>query len=532
MVFGSEQLEISWWQEQYQRAVIELRQREAALARSKALHQKALEREALLQQEIKELKAKLRQREQQLFGRKTERRCASEKVASTSDACKRPRGQQKGRAGHGRRSHDHLPVVEDVIDLDDDQKYCAQCHLPFDPFPGTEDFEELHIQVKAHRRVIRRKRYQKTCQCESTPAIITAPTPAKLIPKGKLGISIWVHLLLGKYLYYQPLHRLLEQCKLQGLFLPQGTVTDGLKRLLPLFKPIYQALITQQLSENHWHADETRWLVFEPKENKSTYRWYLWVIQSTSAVVFILDPSRSAKVVKDHFGEDSAGILNVDRYSAYKAMSKTNHIKLAFCWSHVRRDFLKAAQGWPEYVSWAMQWVEDIGELYHLNAQRLATPAEALKRTQAQQRLQNAIQQMAHKRDQQLAQTPLPAVKKSILNSLKNHWKGLTRFVEHPHIPMDNNTAERALRGPVVGRKNYYGSAVQWSGMLAAIMFSICQTLRLFNINPQVWLTQYFQACAENGGNVPQNIQTFLPWKLSEQKKQAWCTQPQINDSS
>ena len=46
----------------------------------------------------------------------------------------------------------------------------------------------------------------------------------------------------------------------------------------------------------------------------------------------------------------------------------------------------------------------------------------------------------------------------------RNHWQGLTLFVEDPDLPMDNNQAERALRGPVVGRKNYYGSGAQWSG--------------------------------------------------------------------
>ena len=69
-----------------------------------------------------------------------------------------------------------------------------------------------------------------------------------------------------------------------------------------------------------WHADETRWLVFEEKEGKQGYKWYLWVFRSESTVVYVLDPSRAAEVPEGHFGKDAAGILVVDRYSAYKGI--------------------------------------------------------------------------------------------------------------------------------------------------------------------------------------------------------------------
>ena len=64
---------------------------------------------------------------------------------------------------------------------------------------------------------------------------------------------------------------------------------------------------------------------------------------------------------------------------------------------------------------------------------------------------------------------------------------------------MDNNTAERDMRGPVIGRKNFYGSGALWSGILAATIYSLFATLNLYGINPRVWLTAYLQACANNG---------------------------------
>ena len=83
--------------------------------------------------------------------------------------------------------------------------------------------------------------------------------------------------------------------------------------------------------------------------------------------------------------------------------------------------------------------------------------------------------------------------RRKVLESLGHHWTGLTVFVEHPEVPMDNNTAERSERGPVVGRKNYYGSGAEWSGRLAAMTFTLFQTLRLWGLNPRLWLTAYWR---------------------------------------
>ena len=94
--------------------------------------------------------------------------------------------------------------------------------------------------------------------------------------------------------------------------------------------------------------------------------------------------------------------------------------------------------------------------------------------------------------------------------------------MDHPDIPMDNNESERRLRNPVVGRKNYYGSGSIWSGTLATACFTIFRTLILNGIDPQKFLVAYFEACAQNGGRAPENLDDFLPWNLSEEQKAAW----------
>jgi hypothetical protein len=122
----------------------------------------------------------------------------------------------------------------------------------------------------------------------------------------------------------------------------------------------------------------------------------------------------------------------------------------------------------------------------------------------------------------ELAEPHLHPAKKAVRQSLGNHWTGLTVFLEHAAVPLDNNTAERVERGPVVGRKNSYGSGSLWSGQLAALLFRWFQTLALWNIKPRVCLTEYLQACGHAGGQAPRDVGPFLPWNLCQQQRKAW----------
>lgn len=501
----------------------------------KAQHRRVLAREAQLKTEVQRLHALLRLREQQLFGRKTETAAATQPAVPlatpTDPPPRRPRGQQPGKPGPKRRDYSHLPAVVEDHQLAPDQCRCSRCGQPFDDFPGTEDSILLEIDVRAHRRVIRRRRYRPTCSCAAHPGLVAAPPPPRLIPKSILGVSIWVALLLDKYLFYRPTYRLLADWATHGLDLSLGTVTDGLKHLVPLFEPVYQALVRHSQTQTLWHADETRWLVFASIEGKVGYRWYLWVFHSAEVVVFVLAAGRSHDVPEEHFGPvEGRGILVVDRYKAYQAIDKvkSGRIVLAFCWAHVRRDFVRLARSWPDQEGWALEWVAEIGTLYQLNDERLKVGDDAAAFAVADRALRAAVTSFGKRGEEQLREADVHPARQKVLESLGDHWTGLTVFVEHPEVPMDNNTAERSERGPVVGRKNYYGSGSVWSGELAAMLFSLFQTLCLSGLNPRRWLRAYLSACAEAGGRAPAEVDRFLPWNLSPEQKRAWGNDDEV----
>jgi transposase len=336
----------------------------------------------------------------------------------------------------------------------------------------------------------------------------------------------------------------------QGLPVSPGTLAGGLQALAALFEPVLEALYCKQMSEQLFHNDETRWEVFVEIEGKVGTRWYLWVTRSPSVVFYCIDPSRSAAVPGAHFAGLQADqvILVCDRYSAYKKLARLAlNILLAFCWAHVRRDFLEAGRAFAELEPWALEWKEHIGTLYHLNRLRLeqwdrqrplAQQSAAFQRYH--EALQAQLQRMheeatrivapqrvvvqndegAHREGAALSKSAQTRQKK-VLASLLEHWPGLTVFVEHPEVPMDNNLAENTIRTPVNGRKNYYGSGSLWSADLAAMLFSILQTLVLWGINPRHWLTCYLSACADKGGSAPQDIAPFLPWSMDDTRRAA-----------
>src|SRR5882724_9333602 len=497
----------------------------------RAQHARLVEREAALKGEVEALQSTIRDLTQRLYGAKSEKSACSDRPGESTLANPRKRGQQPGSTGHGRSDRTALPVVTEVRDLSEAAKHCPACGKAFAPFPGAESSDVIEIQVQAHIRRIQRPRYHKTCQCPQVPGIVTAPPAPRVIPKSPLGVSVWTMVLLDKYLYGRPTHRFCEELRHYGLPLAQGTLTDGLQRIAGLFEPVVQALYARQMSEKLFHGDETRWEVFEEVEGKTGHRWYLWVMRSASVVFYCMAPGRGADVPKAHFAKLHRDLVDVvlvcDRYSAYKCLAKDcDDLILAFCWAHVRRDFLKASHSWPELTKWMWDWVEDIRDLYRLNAARLevwdetvpfAHQSPAFVERQAD--LETQLNQMQARWEVHLQEPDLHVAKHKVLSSMRNHWDGLRVFVGRPEVAMDNNTAERILRNPVIGRKNYYGSGSVWSAHLAAMMFSVLQTVLLWDLNPHHWLTAFLQACADHGGKSPTDLSAFLPWQMTPERR-------------
>lgn len=538
---------------------------------------KACAREANKDQEIARLQGEIRHLEHQLFGRKSESRTHSEKTDSQSGAPphndaenpppepKRKRGAQPGHRGHPRTQRPQLPRVNRSLALSEEQKRCSQCGQLYTEFPPHHS-SRIEYQVTIYEVHYEHERACKSCQCHQTPSIIRAAAPPNIIPKSHYGTSVWLEILLEKYNLHHPNNHFAQDWALRepgGL--STGVINGGLRRLQPLFEPVYELIVARNQLAGYWHADETGWPVFgEPRREHGRSRWQLWVFQAKDAVVYVIRPSRATEVPMDHFPDNVIGVLVVDRYSAYKKLANEYEgIILVFCWAHVRRDFLSAAKKYDrELEPWAMSWINEIRELYQRNKARtkkltasaqdhpeLCLEAQVeIVAAEEHRVLKEHVETMQKCWEKELAELEEPQTppanaakttgtkakrqrrrdlahreeKARVLRSLRRHWCGLTLFLDYPDIPLDNNPGERALRGGAVARKNYYGSGAQWSVRLTENLFSLFATLEACGINVRTWMSSYLNHCANNGIRKPgkEEIKEWLPWNMSAEKRQ------------
>lgn len=482
---------------------------------------------------IADLEAQVADLSHRLYGNHSEK-------GQTQSEAKRPpreknkRGHQAGTPRFPRVAKADLPVIEEHSVLPEAERVCPCCGLPYHEINNTEDAEVLEIEVKAHKRVIHRHKYVKTCHCEGGKAVLTAPPPLRLFNRNLYGISIWTEVLLEKFQYGRSLHSVCKDFAQRGLSLAAGTLTNGFKRMPDLFAPVIQQFETKQLSETLFYNDETYWKEYERTDSKRNTQWYLWLFRSQSVTLFIAADNRSGDTPIGYYQKLTAlgyVIVVCDRYSAYKRLARQNpRIILAFCWAHVRRDFLDDARSYPELSDWMHHWVDQIANLYHSNHQRLShwnpewpLVAQSVAFNRQQAVLEQAIAQVKADYTQALVELD-PKTQKiqiAVLTSLRTHWAGLTVFVTNPNVPMDNNLAERTIRGAILGRNNYFGSAAIWSAELAAQLFSLFATLQQWGINRQRWLSEYLTVCAQNHCKPPDELTDFIPWLMSDERRAA-----------
>jgi transposase len=431
------------------------------------------------------------------------------------------RGQQRGSRGHGRRDYSDLETEEVIHDVAEGLRCCADCGLEFE-FLGSETSDQIDWRVKLIRIVHRRLRYRRKCDCPGTRTV-TAPLAPNPIAKGLFTAGFLARLLYHKYVLGMPVHRIVRLLDAEGLQVSEGTLTGALHNMAALLEPLRTAIVARNAAAVHVHADETTWRVYERPDGKDGYRWWLWVFLADDTVVFTMDPTRSASVLDTHFGIDRGEqkladgrrlVLSTDFYVAYQSLARVEGVDPLWCWAHIRRYFIRAGDAHAQLRYWADQWIARIADLYTAHRAMAATTLGTTEHAQAGTDFDTAITVMdTARREQQGIYSLHPAARK-VLDILDREWDGLVRHRDFPDIDLDNNAAERALRNPVIGRKNYYGSQAQWAAYLAAAVWTITATAERNQREPLTYLNDYLQACARNGGKPPEDqaLQRFLPW--------------------
>lgn len=449
-----------------------------------------------LQREIEAVKQHLQKLQRLQFGASSEKR-------SRDEDNKPKRRRRKKRRVSGPTPQPDLPKIQETFELDEADKICPECGDPLDEMGNCAEESEL-IDVIERKFVIKQVRRQKyRCRCGHIEAALG---PEKLRGTRRYSPEFAIEVAINKYLDHLPLERQARRMGRQGLQITSQTLWDQIERLADHLETTYLGIKGWIFGGDVAGMDETVW----PMLSRGRKTWQLWSVRGRGAVWFALRDSRSGETAAELL-EDYSGWLVTDGLKSYDkaARQAPGVIRLAGCWAHIRRKFIDAESNHPEKCA---EILDLIGELYDIEA-RARDPDEGadLFEWRAKLREEESKPKLAEIKKWADSQTVLPrsAFGKAVRH-MQAMWPRLGHFADHPELWIDNNPTERAIRGPVVGRKNHYGSKSVRGTEVAAIIYSIVETAKACAVDPRDYMRRVAMADIQNPHTVT------LPWPIEE----------------
>src|SRR6478609_9306368 len=412
----------------------------------------------------------------------------------------------------------HLPRIEIVVDIDDKTCPCCQGELHR---IGEDKSERLDI-VPTQFRVLVTRRPKYACRaCED--GVVQAPAPARLIEGGLPTEATVAQVLVSKYADHLPLYRQAQIYVRQGVDLDRSTLADWVGHAAWHLRPLHERLLDKLRQRSKLFADETTMPVLDPGRGR-TKTGQLWAYAADDrpwggadppGVVYVYAPDCKADRPIAHLA-GFTGILQVDGYAGYGKLAERGEVQLAFCWSHMLRNFYELATPGPAPI--ASEALKRIAEFYAIEKDIRGRSAEErrLIRQQKSQPLANAFELWLR------AKLGLISQKGKLAEAIRyalSRWEGLTRFIDDGRVELDNNAVERSIRPIALNRKNALfagsdGGAEHW-----AIIASLVETCKLNDVDPLAYLTDVLTRIVN--GHPNSNIDKLLPWAHKRQDLKA-----------
>jgi len=390
-----------------------------------------------------------------------------------------------GQPGHGPRPQPRLEEREEVFELDDADRVCTSCGGHLDEWEGQDEIStEIDVEVRVF---VRKKIIKRKYRCKCGNCIETALGPEKEIPGGRYSLAFAIEVAHDKYVNHMPLERQARGMRRLGLEIESQTLWDQSNALAFLCEPAYEAIWKYILSHGWVGADDTAWpMLGNGGKTHGKEPWNAWMVHCENAVAYMIDDGRTyeqAKVLLEGY----KGIVMCDGHNSFEKLAQKHpDISLGQCWSHARRKFLDCEEGYPEL---SREIIKLIAEMYALEE---TVPGDAEHDAQRKQMRQTKTRDVLDRICEWVFKNALTVPKESALATairyMVKRWVGLTRFVDHPMLPLDNNGSERQARAPALGRKNHYGSRSRRGTDVAAIMYTLEETAILSGVDPKTYL--------------------------------------------
>jgi transposase len=416
--------------------------------------------------------------------------------------------------GHGRRVLPReLPRVRVEYTLAPEAQVCPKCGGGLKQI-GEEvskqtDYQPATFFIREHARA----KYACPCCQES---VVVAPMPQQPIDKGLPGPGLLSYVVVSKFQDHLPLNRQEHILKRQGLEFARSTTCDWLRATAKLLEPIVNEMATRLLESRVLHTDDTPVPVRDHAVKGRTRTGRLWVYlgdEEHPYTVYDYTPTREKKW-PEAFLAGWRGTLQADAYAGYDAMFALPDILEAACWAHARRKFYdaRATDGPRAAVALAF-----IARLYRVETEAREGGLDAEgRRLLRQAKARPMLEELRTWLLGVVGAVPPKSPLGEAIGYALDQWVALTRYLDNGALDIDNNAAERALRGVAVGRKNWLFAGSDAGGRRAAIFYSLIETAKRHGVDPFAYLRDVIGRVSTHPAR---DIAALLPphWKKAQE---------------
>jgi transposase len=427
---------------------------------------------------------------------------------------------------------DDLPTEIIEVDVPEDQRVCPDTGKPREII-RWEESEKIqwvpgHLKRVIIRRAVRAVKVDESDPLPSEP-VVTAEMPAdfRVIPGCIAGIGLLVQIMVGKYCDHLPLYR--QQSifeKRHNVKIDRSLMGHWIKKCALSLYILYETLRIELINEGYLQIDETFIKMIDPERKGKAWQAYFWVIKKPGAgVLFHFDPSRGHEVpLKLLSGME--GKLQSDGFGVYEALlnarakDATTVLTLILfnCWAHARRKVKESLEANGNDAAW---YLREIQKLYRVEAK--ARENNSTHEQREALRAEESRPILAEIKKHLDADVNNPAILPSsplgkALSYIRDRWQYLEAYAAdgNGEVEIDNNEVENAIRPTAVGKKNWLFIGHPKAGQNSAIIYTIIENCRMWNVNPFTYLVDVLPKIQDHPAN---RISELLPRQWAEQKK-------------
>jgi transposase len=348
---------------------------------------------------------------------------------------------------------------------------------------GHERCETLEIQPA---KVFVKVRVDETVACPNDDTIVSAPVPAAIVERGKLGDTLIVEATADKYLEHMPIERQCSRLERYGVEIAPQTLRRSVAVHLDLLMPVARLIHEQTRAPGLLGTDATGIPVLDPGVPAGIRTGTMWCWTNARWVSFFYSPSGDSDSVKRFLGEGNfARTVQCDGTSVTNFLERAGGTRPG-CWAHARRRLVEPARAGDKI---ALEGLHKIAPIFAIErASMLAGDNASERQARRAEQTRPVLDDLRRWLDEQRQVVPPRTALGKALRYLHRQWHRLALFVDDGNIETTNNRRERELRRLVLGRKNWLFTWLDVGGERTAAILTIVASCIAHNINPRAYL--------------------------------------------